>query len=81
MTEDTTKKKVGRPQGSGTGRKRQVLSISLQPEERELLDDVTARYNVTQSALFGFILHNAWLLTVPAMELGKLRRTRQAGDD
>ena len=58
-----------------------MLSISLQPEERELLDEVTSRYNVTQSAMFGFILRNAWLLAVPAMELEKLRRGRQAGDD
>lgn len=84
MTENTItmKKKPGRPVGTSKGgTQRQVLSISLLPDDQVLLLAVKERYNVTQSALFGFILHNAWLLTVPAMELEKLRRTNQAGDD
>ena len=84
MTENTItmKKKPGRPVGTSKGgTQRQVLSISLLPDDQVLLLAVKERYNVTQSALFSFILHNAWLLTVPAIELEKLRRAKQTGDD
>lgn len=77
MTDTTPKRGRGRP---ATGRKRLAVSISLQPEEKELLDAVTARYNVAQSDLFRFILNNAWLLTVPAIDLESLRK-KSAGDD
>jgi hypothetical protein len=84
MTENTIpmKKKPGRPVGTSKGgTQRQVLSISLLPDDQVLLLAVKERYNVTQSALFSFILHNAWLLSVPAIELEALRRRRDAGDD
>ena len=81
-TTTTTKKKPGRPVGTTKGgTQRQALSISLLPDDQILLLAVKDRYNVTQSALFSFILHNAWLLSVPAIELEALRRRRDAGDD
>ena len=84
MTDNTiaTKKKPGRPVGTSKGgTQRQVLSISLLPDDQVLLLAVKERYNVTQSALFSFILHNAWLLSVPAIELEALRRRHVSGDD
>ena len=74
-------KKAGRPFGSTKGgTRRQSISISLQPEEQALLEQVTARYAIGQSDLFRFVLRNAWLLSVPAVELERLRK-RAAGAD
>ena len=74
-------KKAGRPVGSTKGgTRRQSISISLQPEEKEALDAVLTRHNLGQSDLFRFILNNAWLLSVPAVEIERLRK-KAAGDD
>ena len=67
----------GRP---ATGTQRKAVTVSLQPDEQALLAEVTARYNITQSEMFRFILRHSWLLGVPAVELDRLRR-KQAGDD
>mgnify|MGYP003381862193 FL=1 len=75
------KKAAGRPFGTTRGGvQRQIISISLQPEEKAALDAVLARYDIGQSDLFRFILNNAWLLSVPAVEIERLRK-RAAGDD
>lgn len=55
-------KKLGRPTGSGSGRKRQGVIISLQPEELERLDAICSQMNVNRSDFVRFAMKHSGVL-------------------
>lgn len=77
MTENESgKRRPGRPRSPSPMK---TTSLRLSTAERALLVEVTSRHGVTQADLLRFILHNAWLLDLPAIEMENLRRKTVQG--
>ncbi len=53
---------AGRPTGSGTGRKRLAVAISLQPEEKEELERICAELGIGQSDFVRLALKHSAVL-------------------